>query len=222
MTIAARFLPAIPLAALLLAGAAQAESRASAVVSAQAGYGSDPFYGSSGNQDSSGSVVVSAAPTMTFLGPTSNVSLTGNIEHTFFSRQYSDLTNWTLGGNAGVQLGPNSSFALAAVYASTINSGLATSINTSLPTPDVHDPPAGSLRRRTCRPAKPDIVEQRQLQHGSCSAHVAQPQRQCLEGGLSLCLRLQLCELRRLRFRDACLQFETQCGAGPQFFEDGL
>lgn len=148
MTIVTRFLPAVPVIALLLASAAQADTRAGALVSAEGGYGSNPFFGTgSGGAAASGSV--SATPTITFQGPTSSVGLSGSVQHTFFASDYNDLTNWSVGGNGALKLSPRSNISLGAKFTSTVQSGVNGIVPTGLPpaedTIPLPDPSAAEL-----------------------------------------------------------------------------
>jgi hypothetical protein len=155
MTLAARFFPTFPLAALLLAGAAYADTRASAVVSADAGYGANPFFDATTQGHNSGTITVAAAPRVEFVGPTSNLNLNGRVEHSLFTTHYPDVTNWSLGADAGVALGPRAHLRLAGSYASSVNTGLATQIQPIPPldpTNPLPDPTAtenGGLRTKT-------------------------------------------------------------------------
>jgi outer membrane receptor protein involved in Fe transport len=155
MTLAARLFPTIPLAALLLAGAAYADTRASAVVSADAGYGENPFFGAGTQDNNSGTLTIAAAPRIEFVGPTSNLDLNGRVEHSFFTTHYPDVTNWSLGANAGVALGPRTNLKLGASYASNVNTGIATQIqplppeDPAIPLPDPSATENGGLRTKT-------------------------------------------------------------------------
>jgi outer membrane receptor protein involved in Fe transport len=155
MTLAARLFPTIPLAALLLAGAAHADTRASAVVSADAGYGANPFFDATTQGHNSGTITIAAAPKVEFVGPTSNLNLSGRVEHSFFTTYYPDVTNWSLGADAGLALGPRTNFKLGASYASTVNTGLETQIqplppqNPANPLPDPTATENGGLRTKT-------------------------------------------------------------------------
>lgn len=155
MMLAARLLPTIPLAALLLAGAAHADTRASAVVSADAGYGANPFFDATTQGHNSGTITLSAAPRIEFVGPTSNLNLSGRVEHSFFTTYYPDVTSWSLGADAGLALGPRTNFRLGASYASNVNTGLETQIqplppqNPANPLPDPTATENGGLRTKT-------------------------------------------------------------------------
>lgn len=138
MSFAFRLLPAIPIAALLLAGTARAESKASAVIGVEGGYGSNPLL-SGGQDEQSGSVILSAAPTVSLIGPTSHVDLNGRVEQAFFTSRNSDYTNWSLGANAGVKLSPLSELSVQAGYTSRVSSGINSVV--SLPTEDGTIPP---------------------------------------------------------------------------------
>ncbi len=122
MILAMRLFPAIPVAALLLASTAHADTRASAVVSAQGGYGSNPYFDSQDND--TGTIVLTAAPTVSLIGPTSTVNLNGRVEQVFFTSRYPDMTNWSLGADAAIKLSPRSNFKLAGSYSSAVNSGI--------------------------------------------------------------------------------------------------
>ncbi len=138
MSFAWKVLPAVPIAALLLAGVARAESRVSAVVGAEGGYGSNPFLGT-GDSEQTGSVILTASPTLSLTGPTSNLDLTGRLEQAFFTTRYKDVTNWSLSANAGVKLSPLSDLSFLAAYQSSVSSGLNSSI--VIPNPDGTLPP---------------------------------------------------------------------------------
>jgi hypothetical protein len=155
MRLAGKILATAPLAALLLAGAAYADTRASAVVSADAGYGSNPFFDATTQGHNSGTITVAAAPRIEFVGPTSNLNLNGRVEHSFFTTYYPDVTSWSLGADAGVALGPRSNLRLGASYASNVNTGLQTQIqplppeNPANPLPDPSATENGGLRTKT-------------------------------------------------------------------------
>lgn len=155
MTLATRLLPALPLAALLLAGAAHADTRASLVASAEGGYGSNPFFDSTVSKNNTGTIILSAAPKIEITGPTSSLNLTGRLEQAFFTSRYSDLTNWSLGADTAIRVSPRTSFSAGVSYASTVNSGLATGIDPLLPlnpTNPLPDPTVtenGGLRTKT-------------------------------------------------------------------------
>lgn len=155
MTIASRLLPTAPVAALLLmASAAQADTRASAIAGVDAGYGSNPYFG--GQDQSSGSVTFSLAPKVNVSGPTSNVMFSGKVDRTFFTKYFDDTTNWSVGAAADLKLSPLSSLSLSAGYSSTVNNGLNTSVTQPLPPGELPDPlpdplitDAGGLRTKT-------------------------------------------------------------------------
>ena len=140
MSFTSRLIPALPIAAMLLAGVARAETRTSVVLGAEGGYGSNPFLGS-GDDEQSASIILSAAPTVSLIGPTSKIDLYGQAEQAFFTSRFGDYTNWALGANAGVQLSPLSDLSLGAAYSSHITSGLNSVIapptnDGSIPPPD--------------------------------------------------------------------------------------
>ena len=155
MMLATRLLPAVPLAALLLAGAAQADTRASLVASAEGGYGSNPFFDATASNNNTGTVILSAAPNVQIVGPTSSLSLNGRLEQAFFTSRYSDITNWSLGADTSIRMSPRTSFTAGASYSSTVNSGLTTGIDPLLPlnpTNPLLDPTVtenGGLRTKT-------------------------------------------------------------------------
>ena len=155
MILKPRLFSTIPLAALLLAGAANADTRASAVVSADAGYGANPFFDSTAQGHDTGTITVAAAPRVEFVGPTSNLNLSGRVEHSFFTSNYPEVTNWSLGADAGVALGPRSNLRLGASYASNVNTGLITQIqplpplDPANPLPDPTATENGGLRTKT-------------------------------------------------------------------------
>jgi len=157
MTIARRFLPALPLVALLTAGVARAETKASVDLSAEAGYGSNPFLGVGSNQDT-GTLSLTAAPAISIQGPTSNVDLTGRVQENIFTSHYTDTTNWSLGAASVLKLSPLSSFTLRAGYSSEIYSGIYGSGASPLPpaegqplppTPDPSITETAGLRTQT-------------------------------------------------------------------------
>ena len=155
MTLATRLLPAIPLAALLLAGAAQADTRASLVASAEGGYGSNPFFDATGSNNNTGTIILSATPNIQITGPTSSLNLNGRLEQAFFTSRYSDITNWSLGADTAIRVSPRTNFTAGVSYASTVNSGLATGIDPLAPlnpTNPLLDPTVtenGGLRTKT-------------------------------------------------------------------------
>ncbi len=155
MTLTAKLFPTIPLAALLLAGAAYADTRASAVVSADAGYGANPFFDTTTQNNNSGTLTLAAAPRIEFVGPTSNLNLNGRVEHSFFTTHYPDITNWSLGADASAALGPRTNLRLGGSYASNVNTGLETQIqplppqNPANPLPDPSATENGGLRTKT-------------------------------------------------------------------------
>ncbi len=120
-----KLLPAAPAVALLLAGTAHAETRVSAVAGVDAGYATNPYLGTT-NDLSSASVSVSLAPTISLVGPTSTIDLTGRVDRTIFARRYDDTTNWSLGSAAAFSLSPRSKLTLGAGFESRINTGLDT------------------------------------------------------------------------------------------------
>ena len=122
MTIVMRMLPALPLASLLLAGAAHAETRASARVGVEGGYGSNPFLDA--NSGSSGSLVSRIEPVVTVLGPTTQLDVNGRLEHILFTNGYDDMTNWSLGSSLGVTLSPRSQFSVSGGYSSQVQSAI--------------------------------------------------------------------------------------------------
>jgi len=153
MMLAKRLLPAAPLAALLLSGVAYADTRASAVVSAEGGYGSNPYFDA--NSQSTGTIILTAAPRVDLVGPTSDLSLNGRVEQAFFTSRYSDATNWSLGADSKVRISPRTNLTAGASYSSTVNSGLITAIQPLLPLDPLNpilDPTVtenGGLRTRT-------------------------------------------------------------------------
>jgi hypothetical protein len=118
-----RIIPALPLAGLVLASAAHAETRTSAIISAEAGYGSNPRLSSAGGQQA-GSLIGRFEPTISLSGPTSQVSLTGRVEHIMFTKNHPDLTNWSLSSGASVSLTPLSSLSAGASYNSRVNNSV--------------------------------------------------------------------------------------------------
>jgi hypothetical protein len=152
--IIARFIPAVPAAALLLASAAHAETRTSALVGVEGGYGSNPFFDSNTQNQDTGTIILTAAPNIALVGPTSNLNLSGRLEQTFITR-YSGMTNWSLGADGSVRVSPRTSLSLGAAYASRVNNGLNTSISAvppddpAAPLPDPSTTEAGGQRTKT-------------------------------------------------------------------------
>ena len=123
MTSAVRIFSAMPLAGLLLATAAHGETTASAVLTAEGGYGSNPFLGGSSDRQA-GSLLGRIEPVVTVSGPTSQLSLTGRLEHVVFAEKYSDMTNWSVAGSGSLSLSPVSSLGVGANFASRVRSAL--------------------------------------------------------------------------------------------------
>jgi hypothetical protein len=145
MTIVMRMLPSLSLASLLLAGAAHAETRASATVGVEGGYGSNPAL--SNGSGNAGSITGRIAPVVTILGPTTQLDLNGRLEQIVFTKGYDDMTNWTLGGELGVTLSPRSKLSISAGYSSYVQSAFS----------DISTPPgAGELPQ-----VDPDLGGQR-------------------------------------------------------------
>ncbi|MBO9581949.1 MAG: outer membrane beta-barrel protein [Sphingobium sp.] len=155
MSLTKHLLSTAPLAALLLTGAAYADTRTSVVVGAEGGYGSNPYFDAGGQNSSTGTVILTAAPRVELIGPTSNVNLSGRVEQAFFTSRYSDVTNWSLGADSAVRLSPRTNLTAGASYSSMVNSGLASAIQPLLPLDPLNpilDPTVtenGGLRTKT-------------------------------------------------------------------------
>ncbi|MBO9574365.1 MAG: hypothetical protein J7494_01380 [Sphingobium sp.] len=134
MTIAWRMLPAVPLAGLLIAGAAQAETTAGATIGVEGGYGSNPLLDSSVGE--SGSLIGRIEPTLKVVGPTTQLAAFGRVEHIIFSKLYPDMTNWSLGSTVALTLSPRSKFSLSGGYSSQVQ----TTLSGLLPLPGEEDP----------------------------------------------------------------------------------
>lgn len=150
MTFASRMLPALPLAGLLMAGMAQAETTAGARVGVEGGYGSNPFLDST--TGASGSLTGRIEPTVTVVGPTSQIVTYGRLEHIVFTDHFKDMTNWSLGSTVSLTLSPRSNLRFTGGYSSQVQSA----VSTVLPVPGEGeqpgvDPSSGELGGRRIR-----------------------------------------------------------------------
>lgn len=113
----------LPAAALLAAaGAAHGETTASAVASFDTRYGSNPYLGGGSNL-TTGAISAAIAPTVTVSGPTSKVSFGGTVDHVVFTNHFKDLTSWSLGSNATVDVSSNAKIGASLDYSSRVRSG---------------------------------------------------------------------------------------------------
>lgn len=144
MNLAHRIAPALPLAGLLLASAAQAETKASAVATLEGGYGSNPLLNSLAGSQTSGSLLGRIQPTVIIEGPTTQLNLNGRVEHIVFTDGYKDMTNWSIGSSLGVDVNARSKFSLTAGYASQVQSAVSSSLPIPGEDPAV-DPATGEL-----------------------------------------------------------------------------
>lgn len=148
MTFAVRMLvPAVPLASLILAGAAHAETSASAKVGVEGGYGSNPYLDASSS--ATGSITTRVVPTVLINGPTSTLSLSGSVEHVIFSQLYPDMTNWSLASGLSYKLSPRETLTANASYSSQVQNAQSSALIPQLPgeIPPI-DPSAGELGGR--------------------------------------------------------------------------
>jgi hypothetical protein len=113
----------LPCALLLTASAAGAETRIGAVAGVNGGYSSNPLLGLSlpGGSEGAATATASFSPTIRWEAPTNSLALLGSVERTVYSRQYDDITNWSLGSSFNQKLGVRSTISLGANVASRKN-----------------------------------------------------------------------------------------------------
>jgi hypothetical protein len=118
----------LPLALVLPAGSAGAETLAGAVASLNGGYDSNPLLGSGGAGSGSSAALATAtfAPVLRLLAPTNSVEFRGSVDHTTYSHRYSDITNWQLNSAFDQILSGGSKFGVKALASSRKTLGGAT------------------------------------------------------------------------------------------------
>ena len=104
-------------AAALSASPALAETTVGGVVALNGGYGSNPqlITGPSGG-GSTATGVATFSPVITFAGPRTTANINGNLSYTYYSKNYNDQTDYTIGGTVSQQLSPTSSALLGGRY----------------------------------------------------------------------------------------------------------
>jgi hypothetical protein len=128
---------------LLASGAAIAETKMGAEIGANGGYATSPFgaggrgSGEAGTGTASGTV----RPTVSFLSPTGQIVLTGQVTHTEYFRRYDATTDYSVSSQMRKQLSEVTSVSGTASFTSSVRNALFPVLDPSVPPGD----PAGPI-----------------------------------------------------------------------------